>query len=161
MKFTIRKRIYLSFSLLVSLFVINAIFTVVTINYNKKLSKHISEVLDPSLQALENFSTMMIESKMYSTNWVFLRANQEDKNALIKLHTVDFKNLKSQLNRFSMDWQNKNWIDSLNNVIAGFEELLLCEKHIMNSLMKFEDYDDAVRKFGAEAQLENTILPKT
>jgi len=161
MRFTIRKRICLSFLLLVSLFVINAIITFITINYNKKLSNHISEVIDPSLAVMEDFEDMMIESKMYTSNWIFLRANQDDKNALLKLHSIDYPVLKSRLNSYSSQWKNKNLADSLNNIQNGFELLLRSEKDIMSSLSKFDDYDDPEKKFGAEEKLESVVLPIT
>jgi hypothetical protein len=85
----IRKRIYWSFAILVLLFVVNGIITIKTINAGKNLSEHLSKVVDPSLQALDDFNRMMIESKMYTTNWVFLRYNQEDKYLLKKIHATD------------------------------------------------------------------------
>jgi PAS domain S-box-containing protein len=161
MKFTIKNRIYLSFSLLVSLFIINAIITFISIDYNKKLSKHIAEVIDPSLQSMEKLHDMMVQSKMYTTNWIFLRANQDDKNALVKIHSTDYPLLKLELEKCVADWVNKNWVDSLQNVMSGFEELEILEKNIAGSLNKFEDYDDPVIKFGAEEMLENIVLPRT
>ncbi|HXB43705.1 MAG TPA: hypothetical protein VNV85_06600, partial [Puia sp.] len=69
---SLKQKIYLSFSLLVLLFVINGVATIITLNNNKKLSENISRVIDPSLQATEDLGKILVESKMYSTNWVFL-----------------------------------------------------------------------------------------
>jgi CHASE3 domain sensor protein len=88
---TIKKRIYRSFSLLVSLFVINGAITVITLYNSKKASSSLSEVIDPSLQALDDFKKMMLESKMYATNWVFLRYKQEDKELLKKIHNPEYR----------------------------------------------------------------------
>jgi CHASE3 domain sensor protein len=68
MNISIKRRIYLSFSLLVCLFVLNGIFTIITINKNNKLSARLSKVIDPSLQTLDDFKKLMLESKMYATN---------------------------------------------------------------------------------------------
>jgi CHASE3 domain sensor protein len=81
---SLKQKIYLSFSLLVLLFVINGVATIITLNNNKKLSENISRVIDPSLQATEDLGKILVESKMYSTNWVFLRSNQQDRDALTK-----------------------------------------------------------------------------
>jgi two-component system, sensor histidine kinase len=110
---------------------------------------------------LDDFKKMMIESKMYSTNWVFLRYKQEDKQMLKKLHATDYKALKRRINIYSSQWVNKNWVDSLNKVYAGFEQLLAIEKDMMNSLNTFTDYDDPVIKLEAERQVEEEILPRT
>src|SRR5450432_3521399 len=97
MNISIKKRIYVSFSLLVFLFVINGIATIVTLTRNRKLSENISLVIDPSLQAMEDFEDILVHSKMYATNWVFLRSSQEDHEALRKLHAKDYPEIKFKL----------------------------------------------------------------
>ncbi|HJU45280.1 MAG TPA: response regulator [Chitinophagaceae bacterium] len=158
---SIKQRIYYSFLLLVALFVIKAIITTITLNKNKNLSAHISKVVDPSLQSLEDFKKMMIESKMYTTNWVFLRSKQEDKDLLEKIHNSDYQALKSRINLYASQWMKKNLVDSLNNIFAGFEQLLSVEKEIMFSLRTFKDYDDPVIKLEAERKVEEEVLPRT
>src|SRR6266540_4216240 len=133
MNITIKKRIYWSFALLVSLFVINGIITIITLNNNKRSSANLSQVIDPSLQSLDNFERLMLESKMYSTNWVFLRYKQEDKDLLKKLHHTDYGALRSRINSHARYWPNKNWVDSLHKVYTEFDKLLVIEKTIMNS----------------------------
>ena len=71
--------------MIVLLFVVNGIISIITLNDSMKLSHNISTVVDPSLMAVEDFQDMLAESKMYSTNWVFLRSNQADTDALQKL----------------------------------------------------------------------------
>ena len=101
MKFSIKRRIHLSFALLVSLFVINGVIAIVTLNKIKGLSTRLSTVVDPSLHAMDDFNKMMIESKMYTTNWVFLRSKQEDKDLLKKLHDSGYHALKARLKEYT------------------------------------------------------------
>jgi signal transduction histidine kinase len=103
----------------------------------------------------------MLESKMYSTNWVFLRYKQEDKEMLKQLHDVDYALMKKKMNGYTLQWESKIWLDSLNNVFTGFEQLLDIEKTLMNSLKTFTDYDDPVIKLEAERLVEEEILPRT
>jgi PAS domain S-box-containing protein len=145
----------------VLLFVVNGIITIKTINAGKNLSEHLSKVVDPSLQALDDFNRMMIESKMYTTNWVFLRYNQEDKYLLKKIHATDYTQLKLRINSYAVHWLDKKWADSLHEVFTGFEELLGIEKNIMGSLTEFSDYDDPVTKLTAESKIEEEVLPRT
>ncbi|MEP6952399.1 MAG: PAS domain S-box protein [Ginsengibacter sp.] len=161
MNISIKKRIYWSFSLLVSLFVINGIITIITLNNNKKLSEHVSTVTDPSLQSLEDFEDMLVASKMYTTNWVFLRSNKDDKDALKRLHEMEYPSLKMKLNLLSPKWDNKYMADSLQKIYTGFEQLLVVEKRIMSSLQTFENYDDPVAKLEAERLVEDELLPRT
>ncbi|MBC7949102.1 MAG: hypothetical protein H7Y42_14550 [Chitinophagaceae bacterium] len=158
---SIKKRIYWSFSLLVLLFIANGIVTNITLSHNRQLSDRLSKNVDPSLQALDDFKKIMLESKMYTTNWVFLRSNQEDKKMLAKLHEEDYHLLKTRLLGYSSKWESKVWPDSLNLVLNGFEELMKIEKSIMTSLSKFGDYDDPVTKLESERILEEEILPRT
>src|SRR5216683_877945 len=97
MQIRIKSKIYWSFSVLVLLFVINGIITINTLNSNRKLAAHLYGVVGASLQDIENFQYILVESKMYTTNWVFLRSNQEDKASLKKLHESDYGALKSKL----------------------------------------------------------------
>ena len=161
MNITIKKRIYWSFSLLVSLFIINGTITIITLSNSKKSSSSLSEVIDPSVQAIDDFKKMMLESKMYTTNWVFLRYKQEDKDSLIKLHNPEYRQLRSRLDRYALQWTNSSWVDSLNSVCTGFEQLLRIERSIMGSLGEFKNYDDPVIKLEAERKIEEEILPRT
>src|SRR5689334_6918800 len=94
---SIKNRIYWSFTLLVALFVVNGTMTIITLNNNKKASDHIATVIDPSLQAIEDLQDIASNSKMYTTNWVFLRSNEEDKDALKNLHSNGYPTQKRRL----------------------------------------------------------------
>lgn len=118
-------------------------------------------VVDPSLKKLDDFHDLLLQSEMYSTNWVFLRSNENDKKALKNIHTSGYPNLRWELQKLLLQWENKDNRDSLQELFKGFESLILEERKIMNSLQKFSDYDDPVLKLSAEGIVENTVLPKT
>jgi len=162
MNFSIKGRIYWSFFLLVLLFLMNGIVTIITLIKNQKLSGHIYGVIDPSLRVMDDFDKMLMRSKMYCTNWVFLRAGQNDKDALLALQNVEYPVLKRKLIYCALDWEHKkHLIDSLQKVFGGFEQLLSIEKKITGSLVKFEDYDDPFIKLEAERIVEDELLPRT
>ncbi len=161
MHISIRQRIYWSFILLVGLFVATGIITNITLYRNRQLSTRLTHVVDPSLQAQDEFKKMLLESKMYTTNWVFFRYKEEDKQLLKKLHNTDYFILKKKINYYSSRWSQPQWIDSMNSILRDFEQLLVVEKDIMQSLGKFEDYDDPVLKFEAERKVEEEVLPFT
>jgi signal transduction histidine kinase/DNA-binding response OmpR family regulator len=161
MKFSIKRRIHLSFALLVSLFVINGVIAIVTLNQIKNQSIRLSNVVDPSLHALDDFNKMLIESKMYTTNWVFLRSKQEDKDLLKKMHDSGYHALKARLLSFTPKWREKPNVDRIRNIFTGFEELMVIEKEIMGSLKEFANYDDLVTKLEAESKVEQEVLPRT
>jgi len=161
MNISIKKRIYWSFFLLVSLFLMNGIVTFITLINNQKLSTHIYGVIDPSLRVIDDFYKTLIESKMYCTNWVFLRSSQSDKDALLTLQNVDYYGLKRKLSGYASKWKQKKLNDSLQKVFGGFEQLLSIEKKITGSLANFEDYNDPIIKMEAERVIEDEVLPRT
>jgi signal transduction histidine kinase/DNA-binding response OmpR family regulator len=157
----LRQKIYGSFAVLVLLFVINGAITIITLQKNKRLSAEVSSVIDPTMEAVKNLNLMILHSKMYTTNWVFLRTNEKDKLALIKLHQQEYALLKKGLMKYSVQWKDARLTDSLQQVYSGFESLMVIEKGIMTSLQKFEDYDDIVKKMAAESLVEEEVLPRT
>lgn len=161
MNISIRGKIYLSFAILVSVFVINAVITISIISNNKKLSKHITEVVDPSVKNLFEFRKLLLQSQMYSTNWVFIHSCADDKAALRKIHSEEFPELKSKLVRLSGHWNDTLMNDSLRNMISAFGKLITEQKSIMNSLKEFDDYRDPAKRFYAEQQLEYVVIPST
>jgi signal transduction histidine kinase/DNA-binding response OmpR family regulator len=161
MNLSIKRRIYWSFSLLVLIFVINGAASIITLNNSKKLERNISLVINPSLRALEDFQDIMVVSKMYTTNWVFLRSSQEDKNSLIKLHDNGYPQLKQRLSVLIPKLDDKPIMADINKIYTGFEEILNIQEKIMGSLRKFSDYDDPVAKLEAERIVEDELLPRT
>ncbi len=161
MNFSIKKKIRLSFLALVFLFIINGVYTVITLNNYKTLSNHFSEVIDPSLRSLDDFKKLLLQSQMFSTNWVFLRYSQADKDSLKQIHTFNYPALKTRLTELNTGWDHQNISDSLKSMFASFEELIVVEKKIMNALQKFDDYDNPGNKLDAEFLIENQVLPRT
>ena len=82
MRSSIKKKINLSFYLLVSIFLVNGIIIFWTVDHNRKLSTLISENIDPSIEELNNFKLMIILSREFSINWVYLRSNEDYKKEL-------------------------------------------------------------------------------
>lgn len=147
--------------MLIFVFVVNGIITIATLNSSKKLSNHISTVIDPSQQVLQDLKMIFVESKLYATNWVFLRSNQDDKNALIKLHVSGYPLVKKKLGALINQLDDPNISDSLNRIFKDFEGLLETETGIMNTLTTFKDYDDPIKKMESERIIEDEVIPKT
>src|SRR5690349_5377686 len=161
MNLNIKQRIGLSFWFLGGLFIINSVITIATLLKNQKLSERISNIVLPSMHGIDELNTVLLESKMYTTNWVFLRANLEDKELLKKIHNREYNAIKEKLTVYTNRWAQKKITDSLQQVYARFEQLLVTEKEIMESLQQFEDYDDPVIKLEAERKVEDELLPQT
>ena len=158
---SIRSKIFLSFSALVVLFILNGAATIITLNKNKRLAEHMMQIVMPSSDALDSLTLMVVQSKMYSTNWVFLRYNEADKQSLRLIEDGQYQALKQKLVFHERQWDNTRWTDSLQQILGGFEKLLAIDRGIMQSLKTFPDYDDPVNKLQAEQVVEDQVLPRT
>jgi len=156
---TIKKRIWGGFLSLVLLFVINGVATIIIINKSKTHSFHVKTVIDPAEHLLQQLKTLITESKMYATNWVFLRSNEEDKVALKRLIAEDYPAVKRQLQHILPQLKDQQIAARLQTILANFEHLQLTEQQIMALLRRFEDYDDPVRKMTAEQIIEDQVIP--
>src|SRR2546423_8418338 len=161
MNISIKNKIYLSFFLLVFLFVGNGIASIITLHSNRKLSDYISRVIDPALESTGNFEDVVIQSKINATNWVFLRSDLDDKDALKQLQDSDYPQMKSQFSLQLLKLNDAQLTDSINKFFAGFEQLIIIEKKMMASLQTFKDYDDPVKKLEGERMVEDELLPRT
>ena len=155
------KGISKAFYLVITIALLNAVVSSVLIFKNKKIIKHISEVINPYIDLLEKFNLLVTESKMFSTNWVYLQYNENDKQKLKDLIDIRFPNLKTQLLEFRKIHSEQFSNDSLPVVLNKFEALTVDEKEIMDLLAAFEDYENAMQKFGAEDIIESKVLPQT
>ncbi len=161
MNLSIQKKIWAGFSALVIVFLINGVLTIVTENNIQNISRQISTSVEPTEELLEDFKAEVIESKMYATNWVFLRYNDDDKKALKYLHNQKYPKLKSQLKALFPIVENDTIINSLNTAFMEFEALIIIEQNVMAQLAQFEDYDDPIKKMLAEQEIEDQVIPRT
>jgi signal transduction histidine kinase/CheY-like chemotaxis protein len=151
--------IYIVFIIVIGISVFNAIYSSVNISENQKSTSKIMTVDIPSLQTLENMNLLITRSKMYTTNWVYLPGNREDKEKLRILQNIEYPAIKSTLVSLMNDWDNKEDVDSMYKVFSDFEKLINSEKKVMNLLVYFDDYEDPQKRFTADEIIESEILP--
>src|SRR3954471_19440033 len=99
--------IYIVFIVVISISVFNAIYSSVNISRNQDSTSRIMTVDIPSLQKLENMNLLITRSKMYTTNWVYLPNNADDKERLRQLHNVEFPELKKSISKLMKEWKEK------------------------------------------------------
>jgi PAS domain S-box-containing protein len=159
MNISIKSRIHWSFFVLAFIFIANAVVTLVVLFDNKKTSQYISGVAYPSIQSLHDFRKVIRESMMFTTNWVFIRSDDIDKNSLKEIHETVYPALREELRELSGNWHEKRMRDSLEVLFNQFDSIIKEQRSIMNVLNEFKDYNDPLKKFGAENHLESIVLP--
>lgn len=158
---SIKKRIYWSFALLVSMFLFRGILINITLNNNRKRFENLSKVVEPTLQAVEDLKKMMLEAKMYVIHGIYLKSKKEDDKLFRKLYNIDYPALKKRINTYSSLWAGKNVEAELKKIYTGFEALMVVENNIMSSLNELKNYDDPAIKIAVEKKIEEDILPRT
>lgn len=151
--------IYIVFIVVIGISVFNAIYSSIKISQNQSTANSIMMIDIPSLQKLENMNLLITRSKMFTTNWVYLPGNSDEKKRLQILQTIEYPELKKSITSLMKEWGDKDEEKSMLKIFAGFENLMIYQKEIMNRLSGFDDYEDPEKKFSAEAILENRVLP--
>ena len=155
------KRITISFVVIIAIALLNILVSSYILQKNKAAANRMVNVINPYVQALEEFKQLIIVSKMYTTNWVYLQNSLDDKEALKELHANKYPLLKAKLKGFVNKLDKPSEGQKLDSVFTKFEDLLADEKQIMGLLVTFDDYENPTKKFNAEDAIETIILPKT
>src|SRR4051812_48044066 len=111
--------IYIVFIVVVGISVFNAIYSSINISRNQESTSRIMTVDIPSLQKLENMNLLITRSKMYTTNWVYLPNNPDDKERLRILHASEYPELKKSITRLMDEWKDKDDAKRMTQVFHG------------------------------------------
>lgn len=153
--------IYIVFIIVIGISVFNAINSTINLSRNQRTVSKIMMVNIPSLQKLENMNHLITRSKMYSTNWVYLPGNSDEKKRLKRLHEEEYPELKKSILVLMNEWNEKELEDNMKSAFADFEMLIIHQKEIMDLLKEFDDYEDPMKRFTAEEIVENQIFPQS
>jgi methyl-accepting chemotaxis protein len=155
-KFSLSKKLFLGFGIVISLFIISSIITFVILGRNDAINRTLSEQNTPSVNRLMELQSLIAESKLLIKNWVYIDklSDTPDKNRLKDLHTSLYPNLISAINPLIQNWSpdDKATFEELNNKITStlFKE----HKHVMDLLNSFESYNDFIILMDVEGMVE-------
>ena len=120
-----------------------------------------ADVYAPSTALLQKLSFQLTETKMLVKNWVYVspKSNTPDKIRLKQLHEEDIPQLMIELNTLSENWEpeEKKVLQHINEYFT--QNLLPAQKEVMSILNTFEDYNDAMLVFSAQALVEEESDP--
>ncbi|MBO9681650.1 MAG: PAS domain S-box protein [Flavisolibacter sp.] len=159
--FSIKLRIYSSFLLFGFLFLLTAFVVMATVYKTRVMALHIATVVDPSIKRLEDLHNIMLHSKIYSTNWVYLEDMQNDKDSLLKIHSSRYQQIKTNLYQLSDKWLSPENADSLESVLVSCDTILAAQKKVMQLLQSPADYDNPLQQSTAKEIILNTVIPQT
>lgn len=155
------RKISLGFIVIITIALLNIVISAYVIHKNKKGTIRITNQINPYIETLEDFNLLITESKMYSTNWVYLPNSTEDKESLENIHSVKYPRIKNKLIGQLKELNKEEDVENLKKIFDDLELLFLEEVKIMSILTRFEDYENPTTKFTAEELIESSILPQT
>ena len=105
-KFSIGKKIGLGFGLLLFCTITIFLTTRLTLDSSKKINKHNTVTLSPSVDELQELKIQILESQMLITNWANVQTANEhpEKEKLRKLIRERYPILKEGIEKLSKDW---------------------------------------------------------
>ncbi|OFX89177.1 MAG: hypothetical protein A2W99_01720 [Bacteroidetes bacterium GWF2_33_16] len=143
-RFTIARRLLLSFGLITIAILLNSFFINNTLQQSIKKNNEISMVYLPSAEMLSNLSDMMVSSKMLIKNWVYIDKKQDtpDKIKLQELHQSTFHETHKALSKLTINWTPEEQ-KCYNEIYLSVKDTLFpMHQDIMNRLSTIEDYEN-------------------
>jgi signal transduction histidine kinase/CheY-like chemotaxis protein len=153
--------IYIVFIVVIGISLFNAIYSSINISKNQEVVNKIMTNEIPSQQKLEKMNLLVVRSKMFTTNWVYLPGNSQEKEKLKILHTIEYPEIKNSFLNLINAWDDKDEVIAMSRLFADFEKLIINQRQVMTLLDNFEDYEVPEKKFKAEEIIENYIHPKS
>ena len=155
LKFSIGRKIGIGFGILIFLTNINFIATYITLHYSKKINDSITQVYNPSVNNLEDLNLLLLRSRMYISNWVFIQSDENnlDKKRLNTLIKIEYPEVKDRIQNLAVHWSisDRREIDS---IFVNIEQLFEMHNHVIEILNSFTSYEDPLILFEARNMVE-------
>ncbi len=154
MRLTIGKRIGGGFGILLLFTFAVFVLTYNTLSESRKINDQITKLYNPSVHALEDLSTLIIESKMLIMNWVYVQiGDDEDKLRLKELLADDYPVLRENVLSLAVRWNSKEQ-GQINDIMRDIDNLFVSVEQIMGQMNTFESYEDPMVVFMIRPSVE-------
>ena len=151
--------------MLVFIGVLNAISSYYYISKERDNIQKIAQLINPFLEDLDQLNDLIIESKMYTTNWVHVPNSIEDKAKLDSIQRIKYPLLKAGITEKSKilkeSFKNYSNANNIQLIFTDLDELIEVQKAVMQTLASFDDYENPGKKFMAEDIIESQLFPQT
>lgn len=155
-RFSIGRKIGTGFGVVILAIVVVSLYTNKTLNESLDFLEQEKTVYSPSEDALKDFRTMIIRSKMLISNWVYVqtRADVADKDSLRNLIDKKYPQLRDRILQLSDYWDAKDR-DAILVLLDHTDLLFEAHKEIMADLNSFESYEDFFLRSVARERIED------
>lgn len=147
-RITIGRKIGFGFGILIFLTLLAFFLTFNTTNTSKKINDEITNVVNPSVDALEELNLLLVKSKMLISKWAYFASSDDIdfKTRHRQLVFKDIPNIKEKLQQLSQNWQY-NEQEKLKEIFGWLDLLFKEHKKVMNELNSIESYEDPLIVF--------------
>ena len=156
-KFSLSRKLFLGFGLVIALFVVSSIITFVILTRYDKINRNISEQNTPSVNKLIELQNVINESKLLIKNWVYIDKlpDTPDKKKLESLHSTLYPSLISAIQPLAKNWdeQEREVFNNLNELITS--KLFPDHKTVMSMLSSFDSYNDFMILMEVEGMVDS------
>lgn len=160
---SIKTKLFFSFTILISLFVVGFTIVLVSVNRSENIIGDLSANKDASVENLEELKILVLDTKYLTSMWIYNRTDELSKDKLRAYHKA-YPGIKSSLQKASGKWIDREK-KTLSAVLAKTDSSMNQQNMVMESLTSFESYEDILALMEAESAIEsiqnttNTLLP--
>ncbi|MBI4947926.1 MAG: GAF domain-containing protein [Bacteroidetes bacterium] len=147
-------RIMSGYAIILSMVFVSTITAVIILERN---NNHITADT-PVISSLRDFKFLISESGRLANSWIYL-SNKSEKESLAKLLTQTYPALKSTVLLQSSKLNNLQEQESINKLIAKYDDIIAIQQLIMKQLASEEDYANDVKVDGAIGLYEKQLKP--
>lgn len=155
-RFTIGKKIWTGFGVLLFFIVVVFYTTYTTLTDSTNINDEITDVNNPSVASLEELKLLTVRSKMLIFNWVYIQSQSDhpDKQKLNRLIERDYPYLIKRVKGLAIQWDKEDQ-KKIKLVITKLSELFELHQEVIVLLPDFGSYEDPMNVFPAKFYLED------
>ncbi len=152
---SIAGKLRIAFGFIILLFLISSVVTLLVVNKNNRVNKHIAEINRPSVDYLNQMLTLVSESKLLIKSWVYVEKlpDTRDKKQLRELQDKSYPDLLKNIEGVSGHWGDLTKV-KFESITKGIDSLFVLHKVVMSKLKSLSDYDDVTVMFDVQPMLE-------
>jgi serine phosphatase RsbU (regulator of sigma subunit) len=154
-RFTIGRKIGTGFGILLFFTILVFFVTKNTLDVSKKLNEENTIIHAPTVDKLQELKILIIESKIYITNWASVQSSSEsqEKVALKKLMYTNYPELRDTLIAVSIKWSEEEKLIG-DTIFLEIGTLFSLYEDIMGQIVAFESYYDPEIMFLSKMYIE-------
>ena len=156
------KKLYVGFVIIVLLSLLNLVFNYLSAKKNISSMTEMNQKIAPYVQKLNDLKDIVTVSKLYTTSWVFLPKNKEDKKQLRQFQKIGYPTISTDILVFIETYPQFEEQDSIREILKSFDEVILYESEIMSLLNTFSSYEEgSIAPAMAQDILAFQVLPQS